>query len=44
MLFELAGFLCGVMAIAAAFRFLYLRDSSRVMQGIYGPGRCRQGA
>ena len=43
MLFEVAGFLSGVAAIAVAFWLLYQRDSSRVVADIYGvrgtPGR-----
>ncbi len=39
MLFEIAGFLAGVTGIGVAFWLLYQRDSSRVVQGIYGIGR-----
>ena len=38
MLFEIAGFLAGVSSIGAAFWLLYMRDSSRVVQGVYGAG------
>lgn len=44
MLFEIAGFLSGVAGMGVAFWVLYMRDSSRVMRGIYGWGRGRQGA
>ena len=44
MLFELAGFLTGGAAIAGALRFLYLRDSHRVLAGFYAPGRRQLGA
>ncbi len=42
MLFEFAGFLCGVSGIAAAFWLLYRRESSRVMQAIYSGVNARQ--
>ena len=42
MLFEVLGFVSGVAAIAAAFWLLYERDSSRVVEGVYGVGRSRR--
>ena len=44
MVFEIAGFLSGVAGIGAAFWFLYMRDSDRVMRGIYGERGGRQRA
>lgn len=44
MLFELLGFLSGVAAIGAGLWLLYQRDSSRVVEGVYGVARGRQGA
>jgi hypothetical protein len=44
MLFEVLGFFSGVAGIGAAFWLLYQRDSSRVVEGIYGVRRGRQRA
>jgi hypothetical protein len=44
MLFGLLGFLSGTAAIGAAFWLLYQRDSSRVVEGVYGVRRGRQRA
>ena len=44
MLFEVLGFLSGVAGIGAAFWLLYQRDSSRVVEGVYGVRRGRQRA
>ena len=41
MLFEVLGFLSGVAGIGAAFWLLYARDSSRVVEGVYGVRRGR---
>ncbi|WP_290546455.1 hypothetical protein [Aestuariivirga sp.] len=41
MLFEILGFLSGTVGIGAAFWMLYRRDSSRVVEGIYGVRRSR---
>jgi hypothetical protein len=44
MAFEIAGFVSGVAGIALALWVLYRRDSSRVVQGIYGQARRKQQA
>jgi hypothetical protein len=44
MLFEVLGFLSGVVGIGVAFLLLYERDSSRVVEGVYGVRRGRQRA
>ena len=44
MLFEVLGFLSGIIGIGAAFWLLYQRDSSRVVEGVYGVRRGRQRA
>lgn len=44
MLFEVMGFLFGVAGVGAAFWGLYQRDSSRVVEGVYGVRRGRQRA
>ena len=44
MLFEVLGFLSGITGIGAAFWLLYQRDSSRVVEGVYGVRRGRQRA
>lgn len=44
MLFGLLGFLSGVTGIGAAFWLMYQRDSSRVVEGVYGVRRGRQRA
>lgn len=44
MLFEVLGFLSGLAGIGAAFCLLYQRDSSRVVEGVYGVRRGRQRA
>ena len=42
MVFELAGFLCGVAGVGSAFLLMYRRDSSRVMRSIYAGAGLRQ--
>jgi hypothetical protein len=44
MLFEIAGFLCGVGGIGAAFWFLHRREADRVVASIYTrPGASQRG-
>lgn len=44
MVFEIAGFLSGVAGIGVCFWFLYMRDSSTVVSGVYGHGGRKQRA
>ena len=44
MLFGFLGFVSGLAGIGAAFWLLYRRDSSRVVEGVYGIRRGRQRA
>ncbi len=44
MLFELLGFVSGLAGIGAAFWLMYQRDSSRVVEGVYGVRRGRHRA
>lgn len=41
MVFEILGFLSGTAGIGVAFWLLYQRDSSRVVEGVYGVRRGR---
>lgn len=44
MVFEVAGFLTGVVGIGLGLWFMYVRDSSTVVSGIYGHRNGKQRA
>lgn len=44
MVFEIAGFLTGVVGIGLGFWVMYMRDSTTVVSGIYGHGNGKQRA